>query len=162
MRWRLGLGRLPPPLRRRRLRPVVQRLSKAFTRFELRRARAGRGTVGGWVAGGVPVLLLTTTGRVSGRPHTTPLLVHRERDGSMLLVAVNGTADWDPDWLRNLRADARASVEVGSERHDVVATVLDGAERAAAWEDARRALPGLEPAQAACRRTIPLVRLAVT
>lgn len=162
MRWRLQLGRLPSPLRRRRMRPTVRRLSRVFTRVELRRARRGRRTIGGWVAGGVPVLALTTNGRRSDRPHTVPLLFHREDAGSVLVVAVNGVADWDPDWLCNLRANPRASVELDGTLHTVVAHVLEGAARASAWEEARRALPDLELAQAACRRRIPLVRLTVT
>lgn len=144
------------------MRPVVTRVSRAFTRLEARRARSGRRTIGGWVAGGVSVLLLTTAGRRTGRAHTTPLLFHREGDGSLLVVAVNGTADWDPDWLRNLRADPRVTVELDGVHHQAIAAILEGAERTTAWEEARRTLPGLEAAQAVCRRTIPLVRLAMT
>lgn len=144
------------------MRPVVTRMSRELTRLDARRARSGGRTIGGWVAGGVAVLLLTTTGRRTGRAHTTPLLFHREGDGSLLVVAVNGSADWDPDWVRNLRADPRVAVVLDGVHHRAIATILEGAERTMAWEDARRALPGLEAAQAVCRRTIPLVRLAMT
>ena len=105
------------------------------------------------------MLLLTTTGRRTHRPHTTPLLHHRRSDGSLLLVAANGTADWDPDWLLNLLAQPRVLVELDGERHRGTATVLTGEERDAAWHDARSAFPGLADAQAACRRALPLVRL---
>src|SRR5207249_2919892 len=91
---RLALGRLPPPLRRRRARPLVTRISRLFTSLERRLARAGRSTIGGWVAGGVPVLLLTTRGRRSGNRHVTALLFHRDADRSLLLIAANGAADW--------------------------------------------------------------------
>jgi hypothetical protein len=32
-------------------------------------------------------------------------LFHRDDDGSLLLIAANGAADWDPDWFLNLLAD---------------------------------------------------------
>jgi len=98
------------------------------------------------------VLLLTTIGRRTGRPRTTPLLFHRAIDGSLLLVAVNGTNDWDPDWLHNLAANPRGKVEIDGVRKPVQAVVLDDAERAAMWDEACRAFPGLEAAQAECRR----------
>ena len=156
---RLGLGRLPRPLRRRRARPVVAGFSRLFTRVERRLARAGRSTIGGWVAGGAPALLLTTTGRRSGQPHTTPLLFHRDADGSLLLIAANGAADWNPDWFHNLVSDPRVEVELDGARHPGRATVLHGDERAAAWPRALRAFPGLEATQAESRRDIPLIRV---
>ncbi len=113
------------------------------------------------MAGGVPVALLTTTGRRSALPHTTPLLFHREPPGSILLVAANGGADWNPDWLHNLLADPRAEVEIDGERVPVMATILSGPERAAVWDEARRAFPGLDAAQKRCRRTVPLLRLTM-
>jgi deazaflavin-dependent oxidoreductase (nitroreductase family) len=73
--------------------------------MELRLAAAGRSTIGGWIAGDVPVLSLTTTGRRSARKHTTPVLFHRDDDGSFLVIAANGAADWNPDWFHNLVSD---------------------------------------------------------
>ena len=57
----------------------------------------------------IPCLVLTTTGRKSGAPHTTPLLYHQSDDGSLLLIGANGTADWDPDWVHNLRDEPKAT-----------------------------------------------------
>jgi deazaflavin-dependent oxidoreductase (nitroreductase family) len=141
------------------MRGVVGRLSRGFTTIERRMQQAGRRTIGGWVAGGVPVLLLTTTGRRSGRTRTTPLLYHRSDDGSLLLVAVNGAADWNPDWLHNLTVNPLTSVEIDGSAHQVLALVLDDGDRAAVWDEACRAFPGLEPAQAVCTRQIPIIRL---
>jgi deazaflavin-dependent oxidoreductase (nitroreductase family) len=146
------------------MRPLVRRLTRRFAAADQRLIRSGRRSAGAWVAGDVQVLLLTTTGRRSGRPHTTPLVFHRfHRDagGGLLLIAANGAADWNPDWFRNLVADPHASVEIDGVRHAVVATVLDEAERTRSWPEACRAFPGLGPAQARSRRTIPLVRLSL-
>jgi deazaflavin-dependent oxidoreductase (nitroreductase family) len=57
-----------------------------------------------------PTLLLTTVGRRSGRPRTTPLFFLR--DGERILVAstVRG------DWARNLLACPRVEVRIGRRR----------------------------------------------
>jgi deazaflavin-dependent oxidoreductase (nitroreductase family) len=107
----------------------------------------------------VPVLLLTTTGRRSGTQHTTPLLDHREGDGSMLLIAANGTAEWDPDWVHNLRAEPRATATIDGQEVAVTAEVLDDDLRSGFLGTMREAFPGFNAAQDACRRTIPIVRL---
>jgi deazaflavin-dependent oxidoreductase (nitroreductase family) len=46
---------------------------------------------------GVPLLLLTTTGRRSGRPWTVPLMYQTDGDG-WVLVASNGGSDRHPSW----------------------------------------------------------------
>jgi deazaflavin-dependent oxidoreductase (nitroreductase family) len=107
------------------------------------------------------VLLLTTRGRRTGKRHTTPLLFHHRADGSLLLIAVNAAADWDPDWLLNLVAHPDAEIEIEQVRHSIEAAVLDDEERIIVWDEARRAFPGLEATQSESSRTIPLVRLTI-
>jgi deazaflavin-dependent oxidoreductase (nitroreductase family) len=84
--------------------------------------RANAGEVGGsWE--GRDLLLLTTTGRKSGRKHTTPMVY--TRDGDRLLVyASKGGAPKHPDWYLNLAAETRVVVVVGAERYDAGATPL--------------------------------------
>lgn len=77
----------------------------------------------------------------------------------MLLVAVNGAADWDPHWLHNLQANASAVVEIDSATTSVHATILSQAQREAAWDHARRVFPGLDAAQEQTDRPIQVVRL---
>lgn len=143
------------------MRPLVACFSRGFTALDRRLVQRGHRSIGGWVAGDVPVLLLTTVGRRTGREQTTLRLYHRRDDGSLLLIAANGTADWDPDWLCNLIAHPIAEIEIDGERRAVEATVLDDVDRNATWQEACRAFPGLQSAQAACRRAIPVVRLTV-
>lgn len=152
-------GQLPRPLRRRRARPFVNAISRAFTALEIRLHRSGRRTLGSRIAGNAPVLLLTTTGRLTGKRRTTPLLYHREENGDVLLVAVNGGADWNPRWFHNLLATPEAEVEIGGRRLRVVGAVLSPEERASIWPLAIRAFPTLSNAQASTTRPIPLVRL---
>jgi len=119
--------------------------------------RASAGRVGGsWE--GRDLLLLTTTGRKSGRPHTTPMVF--TRDGERLLVyASKGGAPAHPDWYLNLVADPHVVVEVGPDRYDAIATPLEGEERDRefAAQVARNAVFG-EYAQKTTR-VIPVVAL---
>ena len=155
----LAVGRLPAPLRRARMRPIVRRGSHVLGALDRTLQRRTGRTIGGWIAGGAPVLVLTTTGRRSGQPRAVPLLYHREPDGSLLLIAANGTADWDPDWLHNLRADRRYTVEVEGATWPGRAEELSGPARDDGWRALRTTLPGADAAARACRREIAVVRL---
>ena len=60
-----------------------------------------------------PTLLLTTTGRRSGKPRTTPVIYHR--DGSRLVVSSENFGQRRPAaWPLNLLADPHATVQLGA------------------------------------------------
>jgi deazaflavin-dependent oxidoreductase (nitroreductase family) len=105
------------------------------------------------------VLLLTTTGRRTGRNRTTPLLYERVDADRLLLAAANGAADWRPAWLLNLTAHACVTVEMGVERWRGEARILPPEERAGRWRGAVAAFPGLDAAQRATTRAIDLVEV---
>ena len=65
--------------------------------------RANAGKVGGNFEG-APVLLLTTTGRKSGRSYTNPMMYLRV-DGGVAVFASKAGADTDPDWYLNAVAN---------------------------------------------------------
>jgi len=119
--------------------------------------RGNAGRVGGrWE--GRDLLLLTTTGRKSGRPHTTPMVF--TRDGDRLLVyASKGGAPAHPDWYLNLVADPRVVVEVGSERYDAIATPLEGGERDREFAAQAARNPAFAEYQERTSRVIPVVAL---
>jgi deazaflavin-dependent oxidoreductase (nitroreductase family) len=74
------------------------------------------------------LLLLTTTGRKSGRKYVTPM--QYLPDGERLIVfASHQGAPENPDWFKNLAAAGVATVEAGEETFEVRAEVLAGAER---------------------------------
>ena len=79
-----------------------------------------------------PILLLTTTGRKSGKSRTRPLVYMRDGD-AYVLVASNGAKDMHPAWYWNLTASPRARAEVGRERFDVSAREASDEERAELW-----------------------------
>jgi deazaflavin-dependent oxidoreductase (nitroreductase family) len=89
--------------------------------------RANDGRVGGnWE--GRDLLLLTTTGRKSGRKHTTPIVFTRG-DDRLLVYGSNSGGPSHPDWYLNLLAQPQVVVEVGAERYDAIATPLEPEER---------------------------------
>ena len=86
------------------------------------------GRIGGRVRG-MPVLLLTTIGRRSGQPRTTPLLYLAYGED---LVVVNSDAD-APDWWRNIQHRPEVSVQVGAQTITARGYAPDAQERARLW-----------------------------
>lgn len=89
------------------------------------------------------------------------MLFHRDADGSLLVTAVNGAADWDPDWLHNLVADPHVEVDFEGVHRAAHAAALDGEDRAGAWATAAHAFPGLGATQREAKRVVPLIRLTL-
>ncbi len=104
------------------------------------------------------LVLLTTTGRRTGRPRTTPLMFHRHGD-RIVVIASNIGAPEHPQWYRNLAADPRVTVEVADDRYPALATVLQGEERRRVWADLAAAYSLVTDHQAKTERVIPLVAL---
>ncbi len=74
--------------------------------------RAGLGPVIGRL-----ILLLTTTGRKSGLPRTTPLQ-YQEIDGAIYVASARGTR---ADWYRNILAERCVHVRIGVREFDALA-----------------------------------------
>lgn len=104
------------------------------------------------------VLLLTTTGRKSGRPRTVPLL-YAPANGSYAVVASMGGAARNPDWCLNLRAHRLAMVEIGRDRLEVRARDVEGEERERLWRAMAGGYPGYDRYQERTARRIPVVVL---
>ena len=108
--------------------------------------------------GGMPHLLLTTTGRRSGQRRTVPLTYMRDGD-AMVLVASNGGADRHPAWWLNLRTAGRADVRVGREAFSVTAMRAQGEEHARLWAALKRFNPFYAQYEQITEREIPVVVL---
>ena len=119
--------------------------------------RLSGGLIGGRV-GRLPVLLLTTTGRKSGKKRTMPLVYLSDGD-NMVVIASNGGADQHPAWWLNLRANPKAEVQVGSETQTVVATKAEGEERERLWRDVVDLYHGYDEYRRMTEREIPVVVL---
>ncbi|MBS2964990.1 nitroreductase family deazaflavin-dependent oxidoreductase [Actinocrinis puniceicyclus] len=113
---------------------------RVFPRLDLglQRATGGRFSLSGTV--GMPLLLLTTTGRRSGEPRVSPVTYAIDGE-DLLVVGSNWGQQRHPAWALNLRDRPHAVVEINGRRREVVARVLHDAERAAAWQLLLRVWP---------------------
>lgn len=115
------------------------------------------GRLGGRLLG-MPVLLLTTVGRRTGKPRTTALTYFSDGH-SFAVIASNGGAPRHPDWFLNLRAAPRAAVQVGSRQVRVLVRVAEGQERDRLWARVIGNQPIYAGYQARTSRLIPIVVL---
>ena len=107
----------------------------------------------------VPSLLLTTTGRKSGEKYLFPLFYGRAGD-SYFIIASKGGAPEHPGWYRNLRANPKVEIQVGTSKMHAVARTASGAERAGLWDEAVKIWPPFADYQRkATDREIPVVVL---
>jgi deazaflavin-dependent oxidoreductase (nitroreductase family) len=102
--------------------------------------------------------MLTTTGRRSGEPRTTPLIC-LEDDHRWIVVASNGGGDWEPGWWLNLRAGSPASVSIGDRNVEVTGRELEGPERGAVWTRLLEETFDYTTYQATVRRRLAVVAL---
>lgn len=91
------------------------------------RATGGRTTAAELLAG-LPVLVLTTTGRRSGVPRHSQLIAVPFRD-TLALVGTNFGQSSTPTWALNLEAEPRATVSLRDVTLPVVARAADEGER---------------------------------
>ena len=151
--WRGG------PLRARVFRPLSRLPEPAFLAL-LRPVQVvyerSDGRVGARVTG-LPVLLLRTRGRRTGRVRTAALVY--ASDGRRVAVVGSKVGDRHaPLWFRNLEAEPRAEVQVGRARWAVTARVVEGPEREMWWRRALRLWP-FDRYQRRTDRTFPVVVL---
>ena len=122
---------------------------------------ASDGRVAGRIPSGLPLLLLRTLGRTTGRWRTVTVAYLRDGD-SYLVVGSKGGLSRSPQWVRNVEEHEVVHVQVGADRFQCVATRLDD-------DAAEQALERFAPYYRAFReygvraaergRTIPVLRL---
>jgi deazaflavin-dependent oxidoreductase (nitroreductase family) len=133
-------------------------LSRAVTTFH----RLVYTASGGRVAGrglGMPVLVLTTTGRTSGKPRQTMLTTPLVIDDTVMLVASNGGDDREPSWCRNLRAHPDVEITMSGRTRSMRAHIAEPEERAELWPQIISAHSNYAGYQRKTDREIPVVVL---
>jgi deazaflavin-dependent oxidoreductase (nitroreductase family) len=119
-------------LRRLGDRPGFVRVSRRLVPIDRALGRLTRGRLVALHIDGLPSLLITTTGRRTGRPRTNPLLY--ATDGAdFVVVGSNWGQPEQPAWSTNLVADPIARVTLAGERIPVRAQLVTGAERDRLW-----------------------------
>jgi len=117
---------------------------------------------GGRIAGtgfGMPVVILTTTGRKSGKERTTMLTSPIHDEKRVVLVASYGGDDRHPAWFLNLRDNPAVELEMRGKKRSMVAHVADADEKATLWPEVVAAYKGYAQYQTKTDRDIPLVIL---
>jgi deazaflavin-dependent oxidoreductase (nitroreductase family) len=102
----------------------------------------GRLTKGRVIALGLlpGLLMLTTTGRRSGRPRTTALFYLRDGD-DFVVIGSNWGQHQHPAWSLNLLADPAATVAVQGQQMPVRAALVTGPRRDELLQKLRQAWP---------------------
>ncbi|MFI1463996.1 nitroreductase family deazaflavin-dependent oxidoreductase [Nocardia carnea] len=113
----------------------------------------------GYEWNGTHILLLTTTGRKTGRSRTSALIYGRD-GADYLVVASAGGAAKHPAWYLNLRANPEAVIQVKAQRFRVTARTATTAERPRLWGLATEYWPNYDVYQTRTSRVIPLVVLS--
>jgi deazaflavin-dependent oxidoreductase (nitroreductase family) len=132
-------------------------LFKLFMAFHVGIYRLSGGKLGGTMRG-FKVLLLTTTGRKSGKTRAVPLGSF-EQPGGYVIVASNGGAPSHPAWYLNLRSQPQVTVQVLDKVMPATAEVLAGEARAQAWQQVITTAPLYADYEKKTARAIPLVLL---
>jgi len=117
---------------------------------------------GGRVGGtgfGMPVVILTTTGRKSGKERTTMLTSPIHDEKRVVLVASYGGDDRHPAWFLNLRDNPEVELEMRGKKRSMVAHVADADEKTTLWPEVVAAYKGYAQYQTKTERDIPLVIL---
>jgi F420H(2)-dependent quinone reductase len=116
---------------------------------------------GGRFAGkvqGLRVVLLTTTGRKTGKLRTTPL-GHFEHDGGYVIIGSNTGSDHHPGWFLNLKSNPNAMIQVGNNRLNVRAEIAGPDKRSQLWAQLIELAPGYAGYATKTNREIPVVIL---
>ena len=138
-------------------RSILPLLKKTLFRFHIGVYRLTGGHVLGRVVG-APVLLLSTSGRKTGRLRTWPLLYLIEGD-TYVVVASNSGSPGHPSWYLNLRSNPAVTIQLGRLRLSVEARTASPKEKALLWPKMIGVFSGYETYQGRTRREIPVVIL---
>ena len=131
----------------------VRRLSRWHRRiYRLTRGLIGRRLVHN------DMLILTTTGRRSGRRHEVPLLYLRNGESLVVIASYGGRPNY-PDWYLNLVTRPDADVQIEGHRQSVTARVATSEEREEWWPRIVDAYEGYSQYQSRTGRIIPVVFL---
>jgi deazaflavin-dependent oxidoreductase (nitroreductase family) len=134
-----------------------QDASQLFGDEHVRRYRETDGELGhDWR--GAPILLLTTTGRRSGRERTHALIYGRDGE-DYLVVASKGGSDQPPAWYVNLKANPEVDVQVLGDRFRARARDADAGEKPRMWAEMVGHWPAYDEYQQRTSRDIPVVVL---
>src|SRR6478672_9480341 len=143
-----------PPPGSRGTRMPGGRMVRGMMRLTAALYRATGGRSGG------QALLLTTVGARSGEQRLASLRRFEEPAGRWLVVGSAGGSPKQPSWFYNLaRNPDKVWVEIGRHRFKVTPSLLEGDERATAWERIVAEAPQFAGYLEKTDRELPVIRL---
>ena len=119
--------------------------------------RLTNGKFGGEIQG-LPVLLLTTIGRKTGKKRITPL-GYLEHNGSYVITATNAGFDAHPAWFHNLKSHPQVEFQIGNKQLMAIAEPANPTIRQQLWAKFVERAPGYGAYKTRTRREIPVVLL---
>jgi deazaflavin-dependent oxidoreductase (nitroreductase family) len=133
-------------------------MTTLFGQEHVQRYQATDGEEGHIWREGSTILLLTTRGRKTGNPTTTPLIYDLDGDNAVI-VASKGGAPEHPGWYRNILENNHVDVQIKGERFHAHARTAEGEERERLWKQMNRMWPHYDEYQTKTDREIPVVVL---
>ena len=118
------------------MNPAVKGIWKLVTNLSVFLYRASGGKIGGKMRD-FNALLLTTTGRKTGKERTTPLGYIRD-GGNYVIIASNAGLDYHPAWYYNLQNNPMAQIQVRDLVLNVKAQTARGDQRQRLWAQLRQ------------------------
>lgn len=104
---------------------------------------------------GLPVIIVTNTGKKTGAVRKTPLM--RVQDGDRyILVGSKGGAPAHPEWVHNLRAHPLVEIRDPATVQPMRVHEVEGDEKARCWTLAVAAFPPYADYQLRTERAIPV------
>ena len=129
-----------------------------YGKEHVRRYRETDGGEGHIWKEGSTILLLTTTGRNSGKETTTPLIYQVDGDNPVI-VASQGGAPAHPGWYRNLSKNPEVGVQILGDQFRARARTAEGEERERLWRKMNEIWPHYDEYARRTDRVIPVVVL---
>ena len=131
---------------------------KIFMAIGLHLYKISSGQIGGRLSG-LNVLLLTTTGRKSGKQRTTPLGYFRDEEGSYVIIGSNAGFNTHPAWFHNLKDKPHVTIQVKDKELEVNAEVVGPDKRNQLWARLVELAPFYDNYTKKTSREIPVVIL---
>jgi deazaflavin-dependent oxidoreductase (nitroreductase family) len=133
-------------------------IAKPLSLFHAAVYRASGGRIGrsGF---GMPVVILETTGRKTGKKRTTTLTSPVQDGETVVLVASYGGDDRHPMWYLNLLDEPKVELTIHGKTRPMTARVASAAEKKELWPRVVAAYKGYAQYQTRTERDIPLVLL---
>jgi deazaflavin-dependent oxidoreductase (nitroreductase family) len=136
---------------------MLKFLFRAVLSFSVWLYQRTNGKFGGRVQG-LPVLLLTTTGRKTGKERITPL-GYFEYDGYYVISATYAGLDIHPAWFHNLKSNPEVALQIQDRQLTAIAGPANPTLRQKLWDTLVELAPSYGAYEKRTTREIPMVLL---